>query len=432
MESSESEEHNPELPIKKAKLAEGEPVEASALRPHNVLAPATFAPFPIPQNLFKVDAIPSKPSTSSPIVPISSSEELTRDATRMTLDQFMSKYTSEDDASFSRLLDKQVSVARKAYQEAYDEASKVHKKILAGGRTIGWKHYDPSHASVMSYPHTSVELQSTSSATQSLGEKTIIPENTRFPEEGPSWAAPRPSDQSSNENTQFKSPSMPAPRQQGQPMDAQIYATMLQGSSPSSRPIMPASSYSMVSTPRLLPGEVDQSPLVTWGEVMEGGAVPLSALPGPGDDISTAIGSSVTSQASAKMAGEAEGCGAAFTVPPLSSARSASAAALLSQKKQKSTPSHNALLKAAMRSPYLSPGQFAVTAKGGGGSESRVPSSSPRLAASSTRAQPSSTPLTPLTLASPALFTPDLQLRSSYVPSPSPSPLLPNKRPTGD
>lgn len=194
--------------------------------------------------------------------------KLSQDAKNMTLDAFLSKYTGEDDASFAKLKEKETTAARRVYKEVYARASKEHEKMLAEGRLIGWKKYDDSHSSVFTAP---LALTYVAPIDQLKQDKTTIPENTRFPEGGPHWATPPP--QPSSSSSDFKSPNPVASENN---LDARIYHDILKrrhdeeigvSDSPSHGPQIRG--FTMLSTPKLAPGIVDRSPMITWGEMAD-------------------------------------------------------------------------------------------------------------------------------------------------------------------
>jgi protein DGCR14 len=204
--------------------------------------------------------------------------QLSQDAKSLTLDEFLTKYTSEDDASFSKLIDKEVTEARRIYHEVYDKAAMVHEKMMAEGKLIGWKGYDSTHSSVLSFP-TGLALTFTAAEMKS-GEKAVVPENTRFPEGGPSWNQPKQQITSASSSEPsiggFKAP---LPLTSGN-LDAQLYDRLLKekrGDFGGQNHLFENAElngpqikgYGMVSTPKITPSNVDASPMITWGEIDE-------------------------------------------------------------------------------------------------------------------------------------------------------------------
>jgi protein DGCR14 len=256
----------------------------------------------------------------------SEDSQLTKDAREMTLDAFLSKYTSEDDASFSRLVEKEVTAARKAYQHAYEHANRVQTQMANSGRLVGWKNHDPSHASVMSFPagiprtFTPEEMKSS--------DKAVIPENTRFPEGGPSWnransSSDSSSAASSSSASTFREP-LPITSATGN-LDAQLYQALLEERRGNAifenvNTDSSVAGYAFVATPQVNPGNVDQSPLITWGEVHE--PVALDEI-----DSLTKVGAAVAPASS----------GTGFTVPAISKT-SLATASLVKKTISKRTP----------------------------------------------------------------------------------------------
>lgn len=303
--------------------------------------------------------------------------ELTRDAKTMSLDAFLSKYTSEDDASFAKLMDKQISAARRAYKEVNERATQMHHKMLESGRLIGWREYDPKHSGVLKIPDA---IARTFTADEmKANEKAVVPENTRFPEGGPSWkrAEGEGNNERQNASSQstassssgnFKTPLAPSESN----MDARLYQDIIERRKAAESgtaifgeiedmdgPVVRG--YRMVTTPSVNPNNVDQSPLITWGEIDEVVKLDefdLPAIPMPSGPIDDTSSSS-----------------SGFSVPPVSY-RSVVANKLTAAKKKKAPTNSN-----LGQSPLLA-----------------------RAAA----------------LKTPSLFqmTPDLQLRSSYASTP--------------
>jgi protein DGCR14 len=209
-------------------------------------------------------------SVSSAVHQVDGSQ-LALDAKLMSLDEFLGKYTSEDDESFSRLMEKEVTEARRVYQEIHAKALIEHAKMVKEGKLIGWKEYDPAHRSVFSAPR-SLPLTFTPEEMKQ-GEKAVIPENTRFPEGGPNWSSTSSSSsKSSTISSTFKTPALPSTS--SQPLDALLYDQILKrrhGSlfeeSDDNGPKI--RDYPLVATPKISANHIDQSPMITWGEIAD-------------------------------------------------------------------------------------------------------------------------------------------------------------------
>jgi len=378
--------------------------------------------------------------------------QLLIDAKTMSLDAFLGKYTSEDDASFSNLLEKEVTEARRVFHDAYEMAAVVHREMVAKGRQVGWKSYDPSHAGVLTIPES---LPRTFTPNEmKMGDKAIIPENTRFPESGPSWKHRKATgnlDSHSSASTSEKSGDSPHssgfktafPRStsgtntgptQGDAnasgraqasignLDAQLYERILRGRRGEASgtgflglegeggmrggafqneeldddSVPRVKGYAMVSMPTLRAGEVDQSPLMTWGEV-EGEAVKLDENGLPLENAAfvddahrflSTISTSTSSIAPSAMkrlpegSGEGDASSSGFRVPDVSD-KSAALTQLLTKRRK-------------MMSPNTHRSEQVDGRGAGAGFGSGTPLSSPLV---QQRLQ---------------MMTPDLQLRSSY------------------
>lgn len=208
--------------------------------------------------------------------------QLTKDAKVMSLDAFLTKYSSEDDANFSKLLDRQLATARRAYKQAFEYAMEEREKLVAQGKLIGWKgkKHDSSLAGMFSYP-AGID-RSFSVDDFKAGEKAVVIENTRFPEGGPSWK--REDDALRNASASAStgaSSSLPAPSsaldaEPGRDLELELYARILRdrraaedgsGLFENADEEGPAiAGYRRISTPSANPNNVNQSPVVTWGE----------------------------------------------------------------------------------------------------------------------------------------------------------------------
>lgn len=209
--------------------------------------------------------------------------ELTKDAKTMSLDAFLSKYTSEDNNSFSKLLERNIDAARRAYKEAFDRATEEREKLMEQGKLIGWKDkkHDPAHVGVLTYP-TGVSRIMTAEDFKS-GEKAVVPENTRFPEGGPSWKHEKGENSNLGSSTDpngaassFGGHNIMGAISGESSLDAQLYARILQERKAAEEGIAifenedsdapTVAGYRLVSTPKIHSNNVDQSPRLTWGE----------------------------------------------------------------------------------------------------------------------------------------------------------------------
>lgn len=152
--------------------------------------------------------------------------QLTRDAKTLSLDAFLTKYMSEDDASFSQLLERQVTAARRAYKLAFESATEEREKMMTEGKLIGWKGkaHDSAHAGVLTYP-SGIPRTFTSDEFKG-GDKTVISENTRFPNGGPYWKSEEMQSSSSAAGTANSSAQAAVSESN---LDTEMYARILRG-----------------------------------------------------------------------------------------------------------------------------------------------------------------------------------------------------------
>lgn len=271
---------------------------------------------------------------------VGADNQLTRDAKTMSLDGFLTKYMSEDDASFSQLLERQLTAARYAYTQAFESAIEEREKMMAEGKLIGWKGkaHDSTHAGVLTYP-SGIPRTFTRDDFKS-GEKAVVSENTRFPNGGPYWK--NEEGQSATAGTAASS-ALTAPL--GEPdLDAELYARILRerrsaGGASIENTDGEINGYSFLATPQFPSG--NQTPLVAWREL--GDDEGANALE---NDFGLPVAASTTLLPTTSSAG--------FSVPRVSHSMNVTNKLL---KKRSSAPraAHSPLIAraAAMKSPLF-------------------------------------------------------------------------------
>lgn len=202
--------------------------------------------------------------------------------TSLSLDKYLSKHTSEDNASFVEIMETARQKSRQKHAWLYEAVEKQaieqeEKLQLKGPETLAIK--GPSDSKVKTWTYTpknmlmyvpdGIEYNATEKMDEVKKEREIKHSNTRF--DGTPFAV------GTHKNTMANAVAQQASKQQGKIGPDGKELVVNQGPS--------VNGYGFVATPSPAPG-VNESPLMTWGEIestpfrIESGNTPR-ASPGP-------------------------------------------------------------------------------------------------------------------------------------------------------
>jgi len=319
---------------------------------------------------------------SPPPNELEKNEESNEESRTITLDEFAATYTSEDNSSFDKIMEKTNETRRKKYAWAYkkEEEEKERKLLLMSSNSsnaptlLAW---DYSAANHLMLEPPGMPFNETEEVARNKGSaKEIVRENTRIDEDI------------------FKKPTTPPTKPKGGDLrnfrkDRKIDLDELRTPTALLLDSPHIEDYNFLTTPSPIPGVSDE-PILTWGTI-EGTPVSLDGTPKRGTRI---LADSSPSPS--------------YRLPETSEREQIARKLVEKQKANRSKSTPNILLSKMKASPLRSPG----------------PSQSPLLKSPKTV---SSSPFT-------GIF--DSQLRASYSPSlhkrPSSTPLAspkPSKTP---
>lgn len=189
-------------------------------------------------------------------------EKVEADTNLLSIDEFTTKYTSEDDASFSKLLDQQVQDAKKTHYWV-SRSRDLHNRLLEQankGQSIEmWKNFSVKNP-LLTFPDSLNPVYSAQDF--SKDDKKVIAINSRFPP-GPIW-------NDKNKQASYSSKDEPNFCESG---ESQLYRQISENqkfqTTDSQQDLPEISGYKFVQIPSINPDNIPQSPFITWGDIGE-------------------------------------------------------------------------------------------------------------------------------------------------------------------